>query len=127
MNLKFVYVALGLALLASGVAAAAPAGGQVSGAQSEYAKAVKSYIDAATDNVRAIRGEVDGPLKDASEETKGRFSKVYVALERCEKLLADLKKAGPVEFDRIKAEFEIARAKVMKELETVKKSIPTPT
>src|SRR5436305_309330 len=72
--------------------------------QTEYAKAVKAYIDAAGDQLKAIRSSVDAQVKNASDETKQRFKKTYEGLAVTDKLLVQLKTAGPVDFDRIKLE-----------------------
>ena len=78
--------------------------------QSAYAKAVKSYIDAADREIQAMRQMIDAAVKEvSSDEQKKRFDSVYKKLERCEELTADLKKAGQSAFDKIKAEFERVR------------------
>lgn len=90
-------------------------------AQIEYAKAVKSYVDAASEHLQALRTEIDAQLKDAGEETKKGYENVYAALSKCEKLVANLKNADPVNFDRVKADFEAARGKLLKEVEVARK------
>jgi Skp family chaperone for outer membrane proteins len=106
---------LSLPLASSAAAAAATS------AQTEYADAVKSYVDAAEVHVRALRGEIDAQLKDASDDTKKRFNKVYAELDKCDKLVGDLKTTGPKNFDRVKAEFEATRGRLLKELEAARK------
>lgn len=100
---------------------AANSSSSTAAAQAEYARAVKSYIDAADVHIRALRTEIDAQLKDASDETKKRFSKVYAELDRCEKLLEVLKNTGSKNFDRVKAEFEATRGKLLKEVEAARK------
>lgn len=119
MNTKIIPLALSLALVSPGLFAAAPA---VTNPQSEYEKAVKSYTDAATEELRAIRASVDAQVTDAAEETKARFQKVYAGLQACDELLAKLKKAGQADFDGVKANFEGARSKMVKELDAARKS-----
>jgi hypothetical protein len=46
---------------------------------------------------------------------------VYSQLDECDKLLAELKKAGPADFDKIKARFEQARTAAVKSLDTATK------
>ena len=87
----------------------------------EYQKAVKSYVDAATTDLGAVRSGIEAEAKDATSAVKPREG-VTGALERCEKLLADLKKAGPADFDRVKAEYEKARSALGKQLETARRS-----
>ena len=90
--------------------------------QSEYSKAVKSYVDAATDHLKSVRNLVETRLKDASGETKERFRKTNDAIEETDRLLSQLKNAAPRDFDRIKAEFEKSRDRMVKELEAAQKS-----
>lgn len=93
----------------------------VTAAQSEYAKAVRNYVDAATDQMRAIRMNVDANVEKSPEATKARFKKVYEELEKTDKLLKELKRAGPADFDRIKLEFELTRNKVLKDIDAALK------
>lgn len=90
--------------------------------QSDYERAVKSYIDAASEQLTAIRADVDLLLKDAKDDAKKPLEKVSAGFARCDKLLAELKKAGPADFDRVKSEFELTRNKLLKELDAARKT-----
>jgi hypothetical protein len=115
-NLRVVLVFLSL------TSAGALVRAQATDPQTQYAEAVKSYVDAATEQLRAIRGSVDTQVASInSDEDKKRFDAVFSKLDECDKLLVDLKKAGPRDFDRVKKQFEKTRAEVSKALESVKK------
>jgi len=89
---------------------------------SPYEQAVQSYVDAATDQLRTIRAEVDAELGTApTEETKKRFEPAYAKLDQTDRVLAALKKAGPADFDRIKLRFEHTRADAVKAIEAARK------
>ena len=89
--------------------------------RSDYARAVQSYVDAASDQLRAIRGNLDATAKNAAtEDDRKRFEPVYARLDQTDELLADLKKAGPPDFDRIKLKFEQTRAEMIKALEAAR-------
>jgi hypothetical protein len=119
MNRKIIPLALLLSFtLAGPLVAAEPAPVDP---QTEYTKAVKAYVDAAGDQLKAIRSSVDAQVKNASDETKQRFKKTYEGLDVTDKLLVQLKSAGPMDFDRIKLEFERAREKTLKALDAAQK------
>ena len=90
--------------------------------QSEYARAVKSYVDAAGVQLQAVRENLDALVKNAPDEAKDRFKKTSETLEETVKVLAQLKTAIPADFDRIKAEFERTREKLLKELSAAQKA-----
>jgi hypothetical protein len=90
--------------------------------QTQYAQAVKAYVDAATDELRAIRGSVDAQVAAIKgENEKARFDVVFAKLDACDKLLVDLKKSGPRDFDHIKVKYEQARGEAVKALDAVAK------
>ena len=84
------------------------------GPASPYERAVKVYVEAATNEVQAMHRQVDALCHDATPETKTRYAGVYAKLELCEKLLADLRSAAPADFDRIKEQYERERANLGK-------------
>jgi len=84
--------------------------------QTAYEQAVNSYVDAATQEIRAIRDSVDAEVKAAPDAQKERFDAVYQKLDRCDKLIAELKVAGPSTFDKVKIQFEKSRAEATKAL-----------
>ena len=84
--------------------------------QSAYAQAVKSYVEAATQEISAIRASVDAQVNAAPETQRKGFDAVYKKLDRCDRLIADLKAAGPATFDKVKIQFERARAEAVKAL-----------
>jgi hypothetical protein len=107
-------------LLLSGSRALA-ADDQMAESQTAYAQAVREYIDAAGDNLKAIRAELDGLVKTAtSADGKKRFELVYSKLDQTDELLADLRKAGPADFDSIKSKFEQTRADMLKMLDAAR-------
>jgi hypothetical protein len=86
--------------------------------QSDYARAVQTYVDGATQQLRDIRASVDAQVGSApSDEVKKRFAMAYTKLDRSDKVLAELKKAGPADFDRIKLKFEQTRDDMIKSIE----------
>lgn len=108
-------------VLASSVAAISR--GQPSDPQAEYARAVKVYVDAATEQLQAIRGQIDVQATSISTDTqKKSFEAVYQQVDACEKLLADLKKSGPNSFDTVKSRFERQRDEMIKSVEALRKS-----
>ena len=92
-------------------------------AVSPYDKAVQSYVEAATKEMAAIRSQADGAVGVSPEApVKQRFAKVYSQLDECDKLLGDLKKATPADFDKIKLRFEQARTAALKSLDAARRS-----
>ena len=90
-------------------------------AQSAYDQAVKSYVDAATKEVAALRNQADVAVGSSPESpVKQRFAKAYSQLDACDKLLTELKRATPADFDKIKARFEQARAAAIKSLDAAR-------
>jgi uncharacterized protein involved in exopolysaccharide biosynthesis len=80
-----------------------------------YVAAVKSYITAASVEMQAVRQETDAANKNALPEVKKRYADLYAQLERCEKLLAELRSAPSSEFDRVKARYEQQRDVLLKQ------------
>lgn len=116
MNLKKSFLCLALILGPARLLTAAEIAPNP--AQSAYDQAVQSYVEAATTEMAAIRGQADGALGATPEApVKQRFAKVYSQLDECDKLLAELKKADQASFDLIKARFEKARAAALKSLD----------
>lgn len=116
-SLRLIILCTSLSLPVALLGANSPA----TAAQAEYANAVKSYVDAAEEHIRALRGQIDAQLKEASDDTKKSFEKVFGELAKCEKLVGELKNTGPKNFDRVKAEFEATRGKLLKEIEAARK------
>ena len=95
---------------------ATPAATAAADPKSEYAKAVASYVEGATNETTAFRKELEGSLKAATEDQKKRLVPASAKLTECEKVVARLKEAGPSSFDTIKAEYEKKRAELVKAL-----------
>ncbi|HWA10389.1 MAG TPA: hypothetical protein VG838_13125 [Opitutaceae bacterium] len=90
---------------------------------SAYDQAVKSYVDSAGDQLRAIRTQADAEVGPTSDDAvKRRYAKAYAQLDECDRILVELKTAGPADFDKVKARFEAKRAEMLKALETARKS-----
>ncbi|HEX2855715.1 MAG TPA: hypothetical protein VHO24_20940 [Opitutaceae bacterium] len=122
MSIKSLRLALLLSAALPLASLAASSTASVSSPQSDYDRAVKSYIDAASEQLTAVRAEVDLLVAGAKDDSaKERLEKVAAGFARCDKVLAELKKAGPADFDRIKSEFELTRNKLLKELDSARK------
>lgn len=78
-----------------------------------YTAAVRSYVEAATKEVNAIRAEL---LSNEKLGKKERFASVRSGLETCEELVSRLKSAGQGQFDVIKSEYERSRNELLKKL-----------
>jgi hypothetical protein len=90
---------------------------------SAYDQAVQSYVQAATEQMAAIRTQVDTEVGQAPQDAgKQRFAPVYRQLDECDRLLVELKKAQPADFDRIKAHFEETRAVALKAIDAARKN-----
>jgi len=89
--------------------------------QAAYEHAVRAYVDAAGDQLKAIRTELDRLVKTAaSADGRKRFELVYPKLDQADQMLADLKNAGPADFDSIKSKFEQTRADMLKTLDAAR-------
>ena len=86
-----------------------------------YTQAVTVYVESASQQLRSIRGEVDAVTKNSTDIVKQRYVEVYHELDRCDKLIARMKNAEQVDFDRTKAKFEHARAEMIEVLQTVRR------
>jgi hypothetical protein len=92
------------------------------GPTSDYDRAVKAYVDAAVDQLRSIRSQLNAMAGvPPVEQSKQRLEKVYAILGACDKLLAELKMAGPQDFDPAKTKFEKAHSILLKALDTARK------
>lgn len=91
-------------------------------ATDSYTQAVTAYVNAAGQQLHAIRGEVDAATKNATEAVKQKYAGVYAQLDRCDKMLGGLKAAGQKDFDPLKAKFEQGRNKMVKLLEAARRA-----
>jgi hypothetical protein len=96
-----------------------------SGATSAYEQAVAAYIEGATQQLRAIRTDVDTAVGKAGEAGRRTYAEVYRGLDQCDATLALLRVAGPRDFDLIKANFEKTRAQMIATLDAARKTAPT--
>ncbi len=110
---RFSFLALLLAatVSVSPLAYAAPA--TPAPAADPYTTAVNAYIDAATKEMAAIRKELESAEKQGKKEA---FAGVRAVFEKCDALVARLKKVGRSDFDPTKAEYERTRATLQKRL-----------
>ena len=91
-------------------------------ADSDYTRAVQSYLQAAGDQLRAIRASLEAEQgSDPSDTTKQRYAGAFAKLGRCDNLLTELKKADAADFDRVKLQFEQMRADMLKTLDAARK------
>ena len=109
-SVKFAVLLLALMPLAT------PAAKAAQDPKSEYARAVASYVEGATNEVTAYRNNLEASLKAATDEQKKRLAPASAKLAECEKVVARLKEAGPSSFDTLKAEYEKKRAELVKAL-----------
>jgi len=86
-----------------------------------YAQAVAAYVNGAGQQLHAIRAEVDAVTKNAPESVKQKYAGVHAGLAQSDKMLEELKAAGPKDFDRLKADFERTRDEMIKLLEAVRR------
>lgn len=101
------------ALLAGASSRVNAADTAVAAAQDPYTRAVHEYVAAASREVAAVETEVKSLEKSSP---KRDLSQVKAAAEECRGLIAQLKEAGPSNFDRIKAQYEKARATLTAEM-----------
>lgn len=80
---------------------------EVESAPDAYTQAVTDYVSAATKETAAIRTELEKNEKIGRKEA---WAAVRVALERCQKLIDELKSSSQAGFDSTKAHYEQARA-----------------
>lgn len=95
-----------------------------SGATSAYEQAVTAYIEGATQQLRAIRTDVDTAAGKAGEAGRRTYAEVYRGLDQCDATLALLRVAGPRDFDLIKANFEKTRGQMIAALDVARKAAP---
>jgi len=112
---------LSLLCLAGGLLILPAAGAADAANPDAYTQAVASYITAASQQLSAIRNEVDAATRNATEAVKQKYARVYAELDRSDKVLAALKTAEAQDFDKFKAEFELTRDKMIKALDTVRR------
>lgn len=94
------------------LAAAQPAAGQSDA--SPYERAVHRYIHAATKEMHAYHSRIDADAAKAHGALKRRYQTVRGRLHKCETALKELKQAGRTSFDKAKAAYEQARARMLK-------------
>ncbi len=117
MKSKFFSLVLGCSLLILPAAIAAETANP-----DPYTQAVATYITAAGQQLHAIRNEVDAVTKNATDPAvKQRYVRVYAELDRSARILDALKTAETKDFDRLKAEFELTRDKMVKVLDAVRR------
>jgi hypothetical protein len=84
--------------------------------QAAYEKAVQDYISAASTQVEALHTQVKAEQSTARARRKEHYQKVSVELKKCDELLGELKKADQSQFDKVKVQFEQARAQALESL-----------
>ncbi len=101
-----------------------PAGGlhAVETPDDAYQKAVTAYVEAAANQVNAIRAQVDAESRNGTEAVKKRYADVYDRLAQCDKLVAQLRNADSSDFDPRKKEFETALNEAIAALEAARKA-----
>src|SRR5262245_53028211 len=111
MRMKFIRM-LAVTLCLAGMFSRTAA--QAAAPSSAYEEGRRAYIARTSNEVQAIRQEVDNANKDATPDAKRRYADFYVQLDLCEKLLAELKAAAPGDFDQVKSRYEQQRAVLVK-------------
>ncbi|HTL66803.1 MAG TPA: hypothetical protein VL200_04005 [Lacunisphaera sp.] len=87
-----------------------------------YHKAVAAYVEAAANQVNAIRAQVDAESRNGSEATRKRYADVYDRLTQCDKLIAQLRSADTSDFDPRKKDFETTLHEAIAALEAARKA-----
>lgn len=83
-------------------------------AGSAYEQAVKAYVDAAGDEMRSLRMQVDEAFKATPAERQGAYKDLYAKLEKCEQIHQKLKTAPAQDFDETKELYEQKRLEAVK-------------
>lgn len=81
-----------------------------------YREAVDAYVEAAGQELTAMRVQRDALVKAAPEAVKERYDAFSEELAQCDKLLKELRDAAPQDFDLIKARYEKQRLKAVEAL-----------
>lgn len=90
-----------------------------------YAEAVTAYVEAATVQLRAVRGEVDAIKAKSGEPGRPAWVELYLDLDECDAMVARLRVVGAKDFDGLKAKFERVRGEVLDALAAAKKITKT--
>lgn len=90
-----------------------------------YAEAVTAYVEGATAQLRALRGEVDALKAKSGEAGRPAWVELYLDLDACDAMVARLRVAGAKDFDGLKAKFERVRGEVLEVLAAAKKITKT--
>lgn len=101
-------------LLALTLPAAMLIGAEPADADGLRQQAVSQYIDGATKELEAFGQEL---VEAARPDNQQQCREARAKLGACNELLADLKTAGPDQFDRVKANYERTRAEFVKALQ----------
>jgi hypothetical protein len=105
---KFTFVrSIGCAVLLSSLAAPLTMCAEPAAATDAYTQAVNDYINAATKETAVVRTELEKNEKIGRKEA---WADVRAALERCQRLIDELKSSTQASFDSTKARYEKARA-----------------
>ncbi len=112
--MKKVLAAILTALLFIAPLSAAPRAAGQSGS-SAYRHAVHSYLRAAARELHAYHTEISAAAAKARGKAKERCAAALGKLHRCDALFSRLKKADHASFDAVKAEYEQARGKLIRD------------
>lgn len=89
---------------------------------SDYEKAVQAYVDAAGNEVKALKAQADSSFKNATEARKAASQEFYAAYEKYAAAYERLKKASPKDFDPAKSNYEKHRQLAVDALAAAEKS-----
>ena len=77
-------------------------------------QAVSQYVDGATKEMDAYRQQISTAGRTDNQQT---LNEAKTKLAECDKLVSELKTAGPGQFDALKSSYEHARGDMIKALQ----------
>lgn len=108
------------ATLAWSVAPAVAAAGP--GVQDPYRAAVASYVEAASQELEALRQQQAALAVGASPERRAQLETAGRKLDEAERLVGELREAGPDRFDGLKLRYEKMRTELIVALQAAAKT-----
>jgi hypothetical protein len=107
-----------LAFVALALAAPCIQAAETAGVADPYQQAVAQYVGAAQGEVTFAREEL---AKLEKAKSKADLAGVREGIAQCAQLVDRLKNAGPSNFDKVKREYEAARAKLLEQIAVAQK------
>lgn len=82
--------------------------------ESAYQQAVNAYVEAASNELQALRVQGEAARKAAPPDKEKVYKDFFAKLEKCEAIHEELKKATAKDFDKTKALYEHERGETIK-------------